>query len=306
MRDATRTVIPSIVTLGVLVSLAACRDATAGTPLCKRYPIPWQPAYGTQTAAQAELASLSPGAKMTWNGTTGTLRSVLQLATPLPGCTDGQDVSAQVFDVLASHPVLFQLDLTEWPTPEPFDCKYLEDDTILSMGRRSLAGRTVAEDVFVYSLDRIGGVVHLTGVNGTYLPIVGAAMGDTMTACDCLTEAAAIATTRTTPLKANVFSQCRRTGTVTYTPKANDVFSLFSDEAWAWHDDTGQVLLTGQRTLRVTVNPANYTPELLSSDARCPVTGIDGNDFVIGFDIVFDVHTGEIISVKPGLDCIVC
>jgi hypothetical protein len=25
-----------------------------------------------------------------------------------------------------------------------------------------------------------------------------------------------------------------------------------------------------------------------------------------GFDVTFDVHTGEILAVKPGLDCIVC
>jgi hypothetical protein len=306
VRDAPRTVILSMLTLALLASISADRDALAGTPRCELYPIPWQPADGAQTAAQAELVSLSPGARMTWNGNTGTLMSVLQLATPLPGCTDGQDVGGQVFDVLAAHPVLFQLDLADWRTPEPFDCKYLGDDEILSMGRRHLAGRPVAEDVFTYALKRIGGVVHLTAVNGTYLPVGGATMGDTMLACNGLTEAAATATARTTQLKATVLSQCRRTGTVTYTPKPNDVFSLSSDEAWTWQEDSGRVFLTGQRILRVTVDPANYTPGLISSDARCPVPGGDGHKFDIGFDITFDVHTGAIISVKPGLDCIVC
>jgi hypothetical protein len=77
-----------------------------------------------------------------------------------------------------------------------------------------------------------------------------------------------------------------------------------SNEAWSWEEGAGQVLMTGQRTLRVTVDPANYTRELMSSDARCPVG--DGNDFVIGFDVTFDVHTGAILGVKPGLDCVVC
>lgn len=62
--------------------------------------------------------------------------------------------------------------------------------------------------------------------------------------------------------------------------------------------------MTGQRTLRVTVNPANYTSALMSSSARCPGPG--GNGSTIGFDITFDVHTGAVISVKPGLDCVVC
>lgn len=156
-------------------------------------------------------ASLSPGASLTWNANTGTLTSIFQLAAPLPGCTDGQDVSAQVFSVLDAHPELFQLDLAEWEMPPLFDCRYIGDDAILSMGRRLFAGRPVMEDIFVYSLKRIGGVVYLTYVNGTYLPVVGAAVGDTMAACNSLTEPAATAKARVTSLNATTFSQCRRT-----------------------------------------------------------------------------------------------
>ena len=66
------------------------------------------------------------------------------------------------------------------------------------------------------------------------------------------------------------------------------------------------MLLLGQRTLRVTLDPSNYSPELMSSSARCPVTDTTSEDFTIGFDIVFDVQTGVVIQVTPGLDCIVC
>jgi hypothetical protein len=307
LHDATRIVsllrVVAIVSLALLASLAAGRDARAA-PLCKQYPISWRPAGDTEAAGQAALASLSPGAGMTWDASTGTLTSLFQLAIPLSGCTDGQDVSAQVFSVLAAHPDLFQLDLTEWEMPAPFDCNYVGDDTTLSMGRRRLADQPVMEDVFVYSLKQIGGVVHLTFVNGTYLPVIGAGVGDTMAACNTLTEAAATAKARKTPLKATSFSQCRRTGTVSYTPKANDTLRWSSDGVWSWQEATGQVLLTGQRTLRVTVNPANYTSALMSSDARCPGPG--GNGSTIGFDIIFDVSTGGIMSIKPGLDCVVC
>jgi len=197
------------------------------------------------------------------------------------------------------------MDLTEWQAPAPFDCKFLGSDATLSMPRRRLAGQPVAQDLFVYSLQRINGSVHLTFMNGTYLPVVSAEVGDTMGACNILTEVTATAHARKTPLKATVFSQCRRTGTVNYTPKANDVFR-FSDATWSWQEDIGQVLLTGQRTLRVIVDPVNYTPELLSSSARCPVLGGGSNEFTVGFDIEFDVYTGEINSIKPGLDCFVC
>jgi len=310
VRDATHTVIFSrmvaLLTLGVLGSLAACRDGTVVPPHCEQYPIPRQPADGARAAAQAELASLSPGATMTWNVDTGTLTSIWQLALPLPGCTDGHDVGAQVSAALAAHPPLFQLALAEWQAPAPFDCKFLGEQTTITLGRRLLAGRPVAKDVFVYSLDRIDGVAQLTTVNGTYLPPLDAAIGKTMAACNSLTEAAATAAARHTPLQATVFSRCAPMGTVFYTPKSNDVFQVSPDEEWTWADDPGQVLLTGQRTLRVIVDPANHTPDLLSSDANCPAPGGAGDDFVIGFDITFDVHTGEILHVKPGLDCIVC
>src|SRR5437868_14473862 len=133
LRDATRvrslSRIVAMVSLGLLALSAAGHDAVAA-PTCKQYPISWGPAAGAQAAGQAELASLSPGASMTWNANTGTLTSIFQLAMPLPGCTDGQDVSAQVFSVLDAHPALFQLDLTEWEMPAPFDCKYIGDDAI--------------------------------------------------------------------------------------------------------------------------------------------------------------------------------
>jgi hypothetical protein len=299
-RAVTRARIASVLTLA---SVAAYHTARADPAQCAQYPIPWHPAAGTQAAAKSDLAALSPGAAMTWDGNIGTLTSALPLGAPLAGCTDGQDVGQQVFDMLAAHPALFQLDLSEWRKPEPFDCKYLEDNTTLSMGRNSLAGRPVAEDVFAYTLKRIDGQVQLASVNGTYLPVIGATIGNAMTACSSLTEPAAQATAQAAPLRAIVYSQCRKTGKVDYTPRANDGFSL-SLEAWTWDESAGQALLSGQRTLRVIVDPANYTPELMSSAASCPST--DGEGTVIGFDVLFDVHTGEILNVKPGIDCVVC
>lgn len=288
---------------GVIAALASGHEAAAA-PACARYPIPWQPAAASRAAAQSELSSVSPGASMAWDANTGTLTSALPLALPLPGCTDGQDVGAQVFAALAAHPRLFQLDLSEWRTPEPYDCKYLGDNEILSIGRRQVAGRPVSGDVFGYSLKRVNGTVQLAGVNGTYVPVIDTAMGDAMAACNTLTAEAAQTTARSTPLQATVYSQCRRTGTMAYTPKANDRFELAPQEAWTWQEGTGETLFTGERTLRITVDPANYTPELTSSAARCPAA--DGDGSTIGFDVTFDVQTGAIINVKPGLDCVVC
>lgn len=248
---------------------------------------------------------MSPGATLTWNASEGTLSSVAQLATPLTGCSDGQDVNAQVASVLAAHPALFQLDVSEWQIPPFYDCKFVDDAT-LNMPRRRIAGQPVARDVFAYWLRRVNGVVQLAAVNGTYLPVLDAATGNSMTACTTLTESAATTRARGTRLTATVYSQCARTGSVNYTPRANDRLGFLGDAAWSWQEDGGRILLTGQRTLRVIVDPANYSAALLSSDARCPDPGGDGSQYTVGFDLVFDVHTGEILSVKPGLDCTVC
>jgi hypothetical protein len=282
-----------------------CRDARAAPASCAQYPVPWQPAAGTQATAQATLSTMSPGATMTWNASEGTLSGVVQLNVPLTGCSDGQDVNAQVAAVLAEYPALFQLDLREWRIPEFYDCKYV-DDALLNMPRESLAGQPVAQDLFAYWLRRIGGVVTLTGVNGTYLPVLDVATGNRMASCSTLTQSAAVTKARSTRLTATTYSQCSRTGSVRYTPRSNDAFSFLGDASWTWQADSGRVLLSGQRTLRVIINPKNYTSALLSSDARCPVVDGDGSQYTVGFDIVFDVHTGAILSVKPGLDCTVC
>lgn len=194
MRDGLCSVVASrtaiLASLAAIAALVACRDAGAATASCAQYPIPWQPPAGSQAAAQSEISTMSPGAALTWSPGEGTLSSVIQLDAPLTGCSDGQDVNAQVAGVLAAHPALFQLDVSEWQLPAFYDC--------------------------------------------------------------------------------------------------------------------ARVLLTGERTLRVIVNPANYSAALLSSDARCPVSDGDGSQFTVGFDLVLDVHTGAILSVKPGLDCTVC
>lgn len=247
---------------------------------------------------------MSPGAELSWNANTGTLTVVSLLAIPLDSCTDGQDANAQVAGVLAAHPVLFHIDLAEWQSLPPYDCRNVDDAT-LTMARQSLARWGVTRDIFAYWLRRVNGGVELSAVNGFYLPTGDGAIGDRMSACNTLTESMATTRARSAQLTARVYSQCRRVGTVTYTPRSNDTIGFVSDPTWTWEEGSGQVQLNGERTLRVIVNPANYSSDLLSSAARCPATD-DPSQFTVGFDIVFDVHTGAIVSVKPGIDCTVC
>jgi hypothetical protein len=273
---------------------------------CTEYPIPIVPSADGEANARAEVSTLSQQANLTWNANTGTISSILGLNLPLPGCVAGVDVASQVFPVLATHAATFNLDLSEWPTtPEPFDCQFA-DGALVSMGRRTLAWRPFARDIFAYALANIGGVMTLTNVFGTYVPPAPPGLGDAMASCNTLTQPHAIDLALQTQLSASTFELCSPTGTVHYTPQANDGFAFSADETWTWDESEGKVLLVGQRTLRVTLDPSNYTPELLGSAARCPVADPDSDDFTVGFDITFDVQTGAVLSFTPGLDCTVC
>jgi hypothetical protein len=278
---------------------------------CPAYPIPWPTDPGARDAAAAELATLSPTAVMTWNDARGALSNIAQLDVPLPGCTDGVDVNAEVRKFLADHPRLFQLDLDEWSTLPPFNCTFVPDGGLpadLTMARLRLAGHDVRHDIFDVAVKKIDGVVHMTSVTATYLPVAPKALDRQLTECVALHRGGAAAAVQATALEAPVFQGeviCQPTGTVSYSLRPDDSLSLSRDE-WDWGEDASGVSLQATRTLRVTVDPRNDTPELLASGARCPVLDGPADAFTVGWDVLFDAHTGEILFVKPGLDCVVC
>ena len=282
----------------------AAPDASA--PRCDSYPIVVTADPAAQAAAAADLATITQTAPLTWNDNTGTLSTIFQLDHSL-ACPDGTDANAQVIAFLTAHPALFQLDPSEWHIPEFFDCQFVPSDLqILNMGRTKLANHAIARDTLAYSFKRTGAEIVLTSVIGTYLPPAPTGLGDAMTACNDITAGAAETAIRATPLPARTFDQCAPTGDIAYSVHAGDTVELRPDDTWSWEEDTGSVRLTATRTVRVTIAPANYTPDLLASDARCPVTDPRSEDFTVGFDITIDAHTGEILFIKPGLDCVVC
>jgi hypothetical protein len=305
--DAPVTIDATIVDVPEMPADAAVSDA-APLARCPAYPLPWLISpQGTQAAAAADLASISPGATLTWNDPVDTLQSIAGMDAMLPGCADGEDVNAQVMAFLAAHPALFQIDVTEWGVPLPLDCSLITEDVqTFSMGRTRVASHPLNQDLFTYNLKRVGGVVEITGVYAIYLATPYAGVDDQMTACNTLTAEGAASTARSTPLPAVVLDQCVATGNLTYQIHDNDTLTFARAENWGWDASTGQVLLSATRTLRVTVNPLNYTADLLASTARCPVTDPDSEDFTVGFDITFDAFTGEILFILAGLDCVVC
>jgi hypothetical protein len=287
----------------------AAPDAEVDAPpeaVCAAYPVPVPVGGSTEAAALADLATLSGTGQLTWSAQRGTLSTIFQLGVTLPACVDGADANAVVRDVLAAHPTLFQLDFSEWHLPEPFNCQFVGAFDTITMGRTLLGGHPVARDIFAYTLRREGDVVSLASTIATYLPPVSSEVADAMASCDHLDAAQATATVQARTLSATIFDQCAPTGTLEYQPDDDDTYELRDDKAWLWDETESGVFLTGTQTLRVTLDHSNYTPELNSSDARCPVLDGPGDEFTIGFDVMFDIETGEVINVKPGLDCIVC
>jgi hypothetical protein len=280
---------------------------------CATYPIPWDADPDADDAAAAELAGLSANATMEWNDNTGTFKTIFKLDQTL-ACPPGEDSGAKVLAVLAAHPKLFPLDLDEWLVPPPYNCEFVPKfGETLTMGRTKLANHTLGRDILAYTIKHVVDQndvptedIVLTSVIATFVPVGIPGLDQAMTQCSDVDEAAVIAAIRARTLTASTFDLCVPTGSVPYTPHENDRVAFLPGDTWTWGEGTGQVLLTGTRTVRVTLAPANYTPQLLLSDARCPVLDPDSEDFTVGFDITVDIHTGEILFVKPGLDCVVC
>ena len=299
---------------------ATAPDAAAGdapptqAAECTQYPVPWvSPPPSAPTEAVVELATISPGAQLTWDDHVNTLNRVVGLDAPLPDCVAGVDASDQVRAFVAAHPALFQIDVSEWERAPRLDCSLV---TAAAQGfvirRPRIAGHLEngSQDVFTYFLVRAGGTVEISEVRGYYLPTARAGVADTMTACNRLTQQTAEATARATTLSATVLDACQTVRRLTYHVQPNDHVVLDPVDAWYWVQDyyrDGTEALIGVRTLRVTVNPLNYTADLLASNARCPVPGGAAGEFAVAFDFFYDAFGDGVADPGlPNLDCFPC
>jgi hypothetical protein len=293
---------------------AGAGDAPPVVAECTQYPVPWVPAPATaHAAAAAELATIAPGALLSWDDHVNTLNRVVGLDARLPGCVDGADANEQVRALIAAHPALFQIDVSEWDPAPRLDCsRVTEAAQGIVVRRPRIAGHSeyALQDVFTYFLVRAGGAVEISEVRGYYLPQARGGVGDTMAACNRLTQQAAEATARATSLSAAVLDGCQTVRTLTYRVQANDSVVLDPSDAWYWIQDyylDGTEALLGVRTLRVTVNPLNYTADLLASNARCPVPGGSDDQFTIAFDFFYDAFGDGVANPGlPNLDCFPC
>lgn len=290
---------------GEIGSGGAGGDGTGGGtggafPACEGYPVELT-FDDTRAAAQTELDTFAPDATLTWEPVRGTLSSVSGLGAPLD-CDDGGGlVWDAAWEVLEAHPDLFQLDRSEWREGAEAPCANIQDLTILNTGRAELAGLGVAKDNLAIVLNRIEGVLTLSAVNAYYLPVLEP--GD-LTACEPGSADDLEEVGRAAEFGYATFFQCAPTGSGTYEPQPNDVFTL-GDSTWTWEDGTGTVIAQQLRSATLVIDPSNVDPDIEASDANCPA-GESGNERVYGFSLLLDPITGEVVSVTPGIGCTVC
>jgi hypothetical protein len=96
------------------------------------------------------------------------------------------------------------------------------------------------------------------------------------------------------------FVNCVPNGTYRYTSRPTDQVrwdSGFGEaNGPAWHFLAGRWRVL--RPAHLTVNPINYWTRVVESDARC--------GGVVGWELMIDVVTGELVESKPGLNCTTC
>ncbi len=279
-----------------------------GPDLCNPYPLQFQPHPDSQALAEAALSDLAPTGILGWSTARGTLEILTGLNLPLTQCGDTQDIFPILLSISSQAPDLFQLDPGEWGEPQPFECRHVgESNRILPLARLFLGGSPVNRDVFSFIVKREGAVVELKSVTGNYLPPAPDELVQAMNSCPSLDEIAAEEVIRNyKEFDYIVMEYCNPIGSGTYLPAQNDTveFDPVSDHRWTWHDNSTQngMLLSKQRSGRLVIHPDNYTNELLSSNAACPLY----DDLIVGFEFHFDSVTGELLSVSAGIGCIVC
>ncbi len=292
-------------------SLEVSADEAAGqsgrglelwAPDCAPYPYAIDVGASGEAAARAELAAISPGAVMSWSATRNTPATIFSASFTFE-CEPGKDAREQWFAYVAQHPALFRIDPSEWHA-SPVPCEAVSTSgSWLNAGRATFAGQPVRADVFAWYWRAVPKGVRVEAVAGTWVPVAQYNDVVALGRCADLDVAGAEKTTRNTKLTYRTFNYCAPTGDYTYGAAKADVFSTAAGAVLEWSEDSGKVLVQKTHGAKLVLDPSSWTPELISSDANCPLPGGTPN---IGFELVFDAVTGRLLQQKPGVGCIVC
>jgi hypothetical protein len=266
---------------------------------CARYPLAVPGSTTHEAAARAELASSSPGATLVWARSRDTLASVQGMSMVL---TCDEDLGKTLLEHLQTSPALYQVRTDEWRT-EPLPCGALTQATYVRFDRTRLGGVAVAKDVLSLRVAPLGrNRVEVQAAIGFYLPPAAPLLAASLQGCNKSARADAATSARQSRFAYTEFDVCAPVKSHAYAPAADDSVSVGNPDVpiWTWEDDANGVVLRAERRGYVHVTPNNRTPDLLRSDAHCPLQGS------VGFLFTADAVTGELLDQKAGIDCIVC
>lgn len=283
--------------------------AARRAPCAAAYPLQWTPAPDAEARARGALAVFAPEATMSWAAARGTLASVTGLRVPLRGCTRGVDLWDALWRVAEREPEVFQLAREEWERQPPADCGAVrEGGEWYSLRRTSVGGQPVQVDVFAFRVARTAEGPTVTAVAGTYLGRAGEVFAQAMASCRAFDRAAAEAEVMASRFAYSVFDYCAPVGSGEYAANAwLDAVTFAEQDVWAWSEagDGSPPAFVRRRAARYVVNPVNYTPELLQSDANCPA-GATGPDRTVGWTLALDGVSSRLVESTPGIGCVVC
>jgi hypothetical protein len=322
MNDAWRPAVLS------MIVLTACDLGPAGspgpetegwTPLVapsEPYPVQMIPAGDAEEVAQERLDDLAGEAGsspvMYWSDPRGTFTAVYGLSYPLAGCPStgaAEDVSIDpkvedaAWQLFGDAHGLFHLRRSEWRDLVSVRCADVGATPVsLLMTRATLGGQTEEQDVAIYIVLRVDGVVKLVSISGDFLPPAPAAVATAMASFPPLDPAVAEEIAFASEYGYSIFDHCFYVGSGTYLPQPGDTFTLedAADAFWRWEDAaTGdRVVLTKRQRGYLIVHRDHWTPELINSDAFCGDT--------IGWTIELDAVSGKVWQITPGIGCVVC
>jgi hypothetical protein len=278
---------------------------TAPLSGCDVYPIALYPDPGAQAQAEAELQNLAPNATMIWHPARGTFWFVT-LSVPLPQCGPQDEVFAQLFKLTRRYPHLFQLNLEEWAKPSEYPCSQVGQlAQVLQVQRARVGSHAISHDLMRFTVQRVNGVVTLQALFGEYLPAATLWLDAELSACPDLDEALAEQVVLGSQFAYSILFNCVYIASGSYSPNGLDTIAFGWGASWAWAEDPmfPRVLFTKSTRGRLVLDPANYTPDLIQSDANCP--NPQGQPS-IGFRLTMDSVTAGLAGYQPGLNCIVC
>jgi hypothetical protein len=242
---------------------------------------------------------------MTWHPARGTFWFVI-LSVPLPQCGAQVDAYAELLKLTRLHPDLFQLNLEEWARPGKHLCSQVgEVATVLELRRARVGSHPIAHDWMRFTVQRVNGVVQLQALSGEYLPPTAPWLDQVLSACPNLNQALGKQVVLGSEFTYSIFDACNYIGSDTYLPNELDTIAFNGGASWAWQEDPAfpRVLFTKTTQGTLALDAANYTPDLIQSNANCPRPDGQPN---IGFRLTMDSVTATLAGYQPGLKCVVC